>query len=292
MSPKANNLQTIKLITHLEHQILFRQHNCMQVFVRDYSHACVDWSKQAPLRASSANCRLLFPQIPATNVIPNFGHINNNTTMNSRQPETASSNPSAVAAADRSAQYNLPYRPAAAAAPPTTLSTAANNAVPNREAGAYTRGSGPPPAQISLLPPLNNTTGYIIDKATLNRRLPDGARQLITVYYVGYADGRIMNRALVPYFEILQHVSPRELEEFEGRVEEMIAENEREMEEDRRREVGELRRLEVERGVTTGRVTRGMRRRLGVGVEELEELGAMEVDDVEGGEVTAGLRRC
>jgi hypothetical protein len=213
--------------------------------------------------------------------------------MNSRQPETPSSTPSAAAA--RSTQDNLSYQPTAVAAPPTTLSTAANNAGPNHEAGAYTRGSGPPPAPISLLPPLNNTTGYIIDKTTLNRRLPDGARQLITVYYVGYSDGRTMNRALVPYFEILEHVSPRELEEFEGRVEEMIAENEREMEEDRRREVGELRRLDVERGVTTGRMTRGMRRRLGVGVEELEEsaeLGTVEVDGMEGGEVTAGLRRC
>ncbi|KXX80002.1 hypothetical protein MMYC01_203437 [Madurella mycetomatis] len=140
--------------------------------------------------------------------------------------------------------------------------------------GPYIPNSGPPPPKPSLLPPLNSTTGYVIDKLMLARRLldhqPPHDTQLIAVYYVGYTD-RPTARALVPYFEILEHVSLRELERWEDGAAERTAEvaredreamtREREMEKEEEQKNG---RREVPEGVVTKRVTRGMRKR-GVG---------------------------
>jgi hypothetical protein len=73
-----------------------------------------------------------------------------------------------------------------------------------------------PPPRISLRQPKNDTTGYIIDKIMMPRSLPHfppGHKQTVAIYYVGYRD-RPIERGLVPYNEILQHVSLRELEEW------------------------------------------------------------------------------
>lgn len=123
--------------------------------------------------------------------------------------------------------------------------------------GPYIPNSGPPLPTLSLMQPLNGTTGYIIDRLMLPRRLPNHRpphnQQTIAVYYVGYAD-RPLERALVPYSEILEHVSPRELERWEEGFEERRAAFVRE----------ETRRRDKEREAelaNTKRVTRGMRRK-------------------------------
>ena len=203
-------------------------------------------------------------------------------------------------------------RTAAASTTTTTTETTATRATDDKTTaaaaaltptiGPYIPNSGPPPPRISLLPPDStatatatatsagagagaDTTGYIIDKLMLARRLPGRAAhetQLIAVYYVGYGD-RPRARALVPYFEILRHVSPRRLEEWEDGAAERAArarresaealrrEREREREEDLRlgksaawtrtgRGAGEN--AMARRGKVVRRVTRGVRRRM------------------------------
>lgn len=189
----------------------------------------------------------------------------------------------------------------AAASTTTTAETTATRATDNKTTtttvaaltptiGRYIPNSGPPPPRISLLPPDStakatatatatatsssagasagagtDTTGYIIDKLMLARRLPGRAAhetQLIAVYYVGYGD-RPRARALVPYFEILRHVSPRRLEEWEDGAAERAARARRESAEALRRE--REREREREEDLRLGKsaaVTRGMRRRM------------------------------
>ncbi|KAK4112698.1 hypothetical protein N656DRAFT_805141 [Canariomyces notabilis] len=130
----------------------------------------------------------------------------------------------------------------------------------------YVPGSGPPPPKISLLPPVNGTTGYIIDQMPLPRRVPGGETQDIAVYYIGYAD-RPGERALVPYFQILEHVSPRELEWWNDKLEERRSVVRREEEEERRmvKERERERRRELRRRVSMveKRITRSATKRLG-----------------------------
>ncbi|KAK3395436.1 hypothetical protein B0T20DRAFT_418773 [Sordaria brevicollis] len=78
----------------------------------------------------------------------------------------------------------------------------------------YTRGSGPPPPPITLAPP-RDSTAYIIDQFVLpapKDLKPDSRRRIF--YHVGFTDIPSA-RLLVPCDEVLDYVSPRELEEYE-----------------------------------------------------------------------------
>ncbi|KAL2018363.1 hypothetical protein VTK56DRAFT_898 [Thermocarpiscus australiensis] len=155
--------------------------------------------------------------------------------------------------------------------PPTTTTTTTTAADrPRPDFGLYTPGSGPPPPPISLLPPTNKTTGYIIDKFMIPRRLPGPLPhkvQVIAVYYVGYTD-RPSARALVPYFEILGHVSPRELEDWELKLREVMAEEkEEELAGKGRTRTRSPRQKEPDKGAAK-RVTRAMGRRMSAELEE------------------------
>ncbi|KAK3951414.1 hypothetical protein QBC32DRAFT_162766 [Pseudoneurospora amorphoporcata] len=78
----------------------------------------------------------------------------------------------------------------------------------------YTRGSGPPPPPITLAPP-RDSTAYIIDQfvlPVLKDTKPDSRRRIF--YHIGFTDIPAA-RLLVPCDEVLDYVSPRELEEFE-----------------------------------------------------------------------------
>ncbi|KAK3497474.1 uncharacterized protein B0T23DRAFT_84729 [Neurospora hispaniola] len=78
----------------------------------------------------------------------------------------------------------------------------------------YTRGSGPPPPPITLAPP-RDSTAYIIDQfvlPVLKDTKPDSRRRIF--YHIGFTDIPAA-RLLVPCNEVLDYVSPRELEEWE-----------------------------------------------------------------------------
>lgn len=78
----------------------------------------------------------------------------------------------------------------------------------------YTRGSGPPPPPITLAPP-RDSTAYIIDQFVLpvpKDTKPDSRRRIY--YHIGFTDIPAA-RLLIPCDEVLDYVSPRELEEFE-----------------------------------------------------------------------------
>lgn len=78
----------------------------------------------------------------------------------------------------------------------------------------YTRGSGPPPPPITLAPP-RDSTGYIIDQFVLpvpKDTKPESRRRIY--YHIGFTDIPAA-RLLIPCDEVLDYVSPRELEEFE-----------------------------------------------------------------------------
>jgi len=78
----------------------------------------------------------------------------------------------------------------------------------------YKPGSGPPPPQISLLPP-RDSTAYIIDQFVLptDEDATLTSRRLI-YYHVGFTDLPHV-KILLPCTEVLDYVSPRELEEWE-----------------------------------------------------------------------------
>ncbi|KAK1758894.1 hypothetical protein QBC47DRAFT_397716 [Echria macrotheca] len=82
----------------------------------------------------------------------------------------------------------------------------------------YVGGSGPRLAPIFLLPSHpTNSTGRIVDKVTRKLLLPGSAPgdvRTITLYVVQQSD-TADSKKMVPYSEVLDHVSPRELERFE-----------------------------------------------------------------------------
>ncbi|KAK3290463.1 uncharacterized protein B0H64DRAFT_378669 [Chaetomium fimeti] len=139
-------------------------------------------------------------------------------------------------------------RPVAA---PRNHTTSAD--VSRAQIGPYVPGTIPPP-RISLRQPENGTTGRIVDKIMAPRRLPHfppGHTQTVAMYYISYPE-RPGERELVPFSEILRHVSPRELERWENELPQRA-------EEEKRR-----RKREMDEGGTPGMVTRAKRRRTGV----------------------------
>lgn len=97
--------------------------------------------------------------------------------------------------------------------PNPTTPDAASADLSTARIGPYVPGSIPLP-QISLLPPENGTTGQIVDKILMPRQLPHflpGQTQTVAMYDISYPD-RPGKRELVPFNEILRHVSLRELE--------------------------------------------------------------------------------
>ena len=96
---------------------------------------------------------------------------------------------------------------------------------------AYVPGSGPALARISLrLPQVPHPTAYIIDQLKLERRLPGscsaGTTRPVVFYYLGWTDAH-RKRGLVSHRDILKHVSRYELEEWEARLAERMAEDKR-----------------------------------------------------------------
>ncbi|KAK4234610.1 hypothetical protein C8A03DRAFT_37604 [Achaetomium macrosporum] len=158
------------------------------------------------------------------------------------------------------------------------LLPAASTIVPPSRIGPYIQGAyvprSIPPPKISLRQPDNNTTGFVIDKIMMPRDLPEfppGHTQTVAIYYVGYRD-KPLARGLVPYDKILEHVSLRELEEWEDKLPELKKQSRREnrkaMREERKeeRQRQEERQRERDRLRKAGgkRLTRGLRRRLGM----------------------------
>ncbi|KAK4174835.1 hypothetical protein QBC36DRAFT_332783 [Triangularia setosa] len=87
----------------------------------------------------------------------------------------------------------------------------------------YVPGSGPPPPKISLLPP-SDSTGYIIDQFVLptDKEMTPDSRRLIH-YHIGFTDLPAA-KLLVPCHKVLDYISPRELEDWEYRNAERLAE--------------------------------------------------------------------
>ena len=78
----------------------------------------------------------------------------------------------------------------------------------------YVPGSGPPPPRISLVPP-RDSTAYIIDQFVLptEEETTETSRRLIH-YHIGFTDLPTV-KLLIPCTEVLDYVSPRELEDWE-----------------------------------------------------------------------------
>ncbi|KAL2193736.1 hypothetical protein P885DRAFT_71938 [Corynascus similis CBS 632.67] len=88
--------------------------------------------------------------------------------------------------------------------------------IPLHSIRKYVPGSGPPPPQISLVPP-RDSTAYIIDQLVLptDRDMTPTSRRLI-YYQVGFTDLPTV-KLLIPCNKVLDYVSPRELEDWESR---------------------------------------------------------------------------
>ncbi|KAK4249498.1 hypothetical protein C7999DRAFT_12711 [Corynascus novoguineensis] len=88
--------------------------------------------------------------------------------------------------------------------------------IPLHSIRKYVPGSGPPPPQISLVPP-RDSTAYIIDQLILptDRDMTPTSRRLI-YYQVGFTDIPTV-KLLIPCNKVLDYVSPRELEDWEYR---------------------------------------------------------------------------
>lgn len=91
--------------------------------------------------------------------------------------------------------------------------------IPLHSIRRYVPGSGPPPPRISLVPP-RDSTAYIIDQFVLppDKDMTPTSRRLIH-YHIGFTDLPAV-KLLVPCTEVLDYVSPRELEDWEYRNEE------------------------------------------------------------------------
>jgi hypothetical protein len=78
----------------------------------------------------------------------------------------------------------------------------------------YVPGSGPPPPRITLVPP-RDSTAYIIDQFVLptEKDTTETSRRLIH-YHIGFTDLPAA-KLLVPCNQVLDYVSPRELEDWE-----------------------------------------------------------------------------
>ncbi|KAK4132052.1 hypothetical protein BT67DRAFT_435900 [Trichocladium antarcticum] len=78
----------------------------------------------------------------------------------------------------------------------------------------YVGGSGPPPPRITLAPP-RDSTAYIIDQFVLptDEETTETSRRLIH-YHIGFTDLPAV-KILIPCNEVLDYVSPRELEDWE-----------------------------------------------------------------------------
>ncbi|KAK4196970.1 hypothetical protein QBC40DRAFT_233294 [Triangularia verruculosa] len=87
----------------------------------------------------------------------------------------------------------------------------------------YGPGSGPPPPKISLLP-VSDSTAYIIDQFVLptDKDMTPTSRRLIH-YHIGFTDLPAA-KLLIPCNKVLDYVSPRELEDWEYRNAERLAE--------------------------------------------------------------------
>ncbi len=86
--------------------------------------------------------------------------------------------------------------------------------IPLHSIRKYVPGSGPPPPQISLLPP-RDSTAYIIDQFVLptEKDMTPTSRRLIH-YHIGFTDLPAV-KILIPCNQVLDYVSPRELEDWE-----------------------------------------------------------------------------
>lgn len=91
--------------------------------------------------------------------------------------------------------------------------------IPLHSIRKYVPGSGPPPPRISLVPP-RDSTAYIIDQFVLppDKDMTPTSRRLIH-YHIGFDDLPAV-KLLVPCTEVLDYVSPRELEDWEYQNEE------------------------------------------------------------------------
>ncbi|KAK3309735.1 uncharacterized protein B0T15DRAFT_13197 [Chaetomium strumarium] len=110
-------------------------------------------------------------------------------------------------------------------------------AIPLPSIRKYVPGSGPPPPRVSLAPP-RDTTGYIINQFVLptdNDTTPTSRR--LIYYHVGFTDFPAV-KILLPCNEVLDYVSPRELEDWEYK-------NLESKEEERARRLAEKRRVVV-----------------------------------------------
>ncbi|KFH48779.1 hypothetical protein ACRE_003500 [Hapsidospora chrysogenum ATCC 11550] len=99
----------------------------------------------------------------------------------------------------------------------------------------YQPGSGPPLQRITLLPP-RDSTAYIIERLLLppNELAGDGRpRPKRMTYVVGWRDLPAAS-LLVPALDILEYVSPRELENWESALEEEINEDRARREEEKK----------------------------------------------------------
>ncbi|KAK4032151.1 hypothetical protein C8A01DRAFT_41399, partial [Parachaetomium inaequale] len=144
-------------------------------------------------------------------------------------PNLLAANNSTTRASETAAAIAAPATPTSVLPGASTTTNSTNATALAAHIGPYIPGSMPPP-RISLRQPRNGTTGYIIDRIMMPRSLPHfspGHKQTVAIYYIGYRD-RPIERGLVPHNEILQHVSLRELEEWEDQLPQMIEENRRE----------------------------------------------------------------
>ncbi|KAK3904525.1 hypothetical protein C8A05DRAFT_13607 [Staphylotrichum tortipilum] len=98
--------------------------------------------------------------------------------------------------------------------PPTGRKTTIE--IPLHSIRKYVPGSGPPPPAISLLPP-RDSTAYIIDQFVLpaDKDMTPTSRRLIH-YHIGFTDLPAV-KILIPCNQVLDYVSPRELEDWEYR---------------------------------------------------------------------------
>lgn len=105
-----------------------------------------------------------------------------------------------------------------------------------RPSQEYIPNSGPPPGAITPAPPYDST-GYIIERIFLppDGRGKDGEpKPRRPTYIVGWRD-LVGARLLVPAMDILDYVSPWEVEQWEEEHEEQLSEERRKLEEEKQR---------------------------------------------------------
>ena len=105
-----------------------------------------------------------------------------------------------------------------------------------RPSQEYIPNSGPPPGAITPAPP-HDSTGYIIERIFLppDGRGKDGEpKPRRPTYIVGWRD-LLGARLLVPAMDILDYVSPWEVEQWEEEHEEQLSEERRKVEEEKQR---------------------------------------------------------